>query len=122
MSAHARTYDMGRLDGLAPDFRRCKASVEPVLLNPATGSTPAQNYSWNWEIALDKLRIPWCAYTAPHATMDDIQTSGEYLTYAIRTIYAMAGRKIAIMGQSQGGMSMRWRCASGPTPARWLTT
>jgi hypothetical protein len=84
------------------------ASVEPVLLNPATGSTPAQNYSWNWEIALDKLGIPWCAYTAPHSTMDDIQTSGEYLTYAVRTMYAMAGRKIAIMGQSQGGMSMRW--------------
>jgi hypothetical protein len=31
------------------------AKVEPVLLNPATGVTPAENYSWNWEPALDKL-------------------------------------------------------------------
>jgi hypothetical protein len=84
------------------------AKVEPVLLNPATGVTPAENYSWNWEPALDKLGIPWCTYTAPHATLDNIETSGEYLVYAIRTMSAMAHRKIAVMGHSQGGMSMRW--------------
>jgi hypothetical protein len=84
------------------------AKVEPVLLNPATGVTADENYSWNWEPALAKLGIPWCAYTAPHHTLDDIQTSGEYLVYAIRTMYALAGRKIAILGHSQGGMSMRW--------------
>jgi triacylglycerol esterase/lipase EstA (alpha/beta hydrolase family) len=84
------------------------ATVEPVLLNPATGVTPEQNYSWNWEPALDQLHIPWCAYTAPHNTLDDIQISGEYLVYNIRKMYAMAGRRIAVMGHSQGGMSMRW--------------
>jgi hypothetical protein len=84
------------------------ASKEPVLLNPATGVTPDENYSWNWEPALDKLGIPWCAYTAPFHTLGDIQTSGEYLVYAIRTMYAMAGRRIAIIGHSQGAMSMRW--------------
>jgi triacylglycerol esterase/lipase EstA (alpha/beta hydrolase family) len=82
--------------------------VEPVLLNPATGVTAEQNYSCNWEPALDKLGIPWCAYTAPYHTLGDIPTSGEYLVYAIRTMYAMARRQIAIMGHSQGGMSMRW--------------
>jgi hypothetical protein len=84
------------------------AKVTPVLLNPATGVTAAENYSWNWEPALKKLGIPWCAYTAPNDTLNDIQTSGEYLVYAIRTVYALAGRKIDVMGHSQGGMSMRW--------------
>jgi len=84
------------------------ATVEPVLLSPATGVTADQNFSWNWEPALEKLGIPWCAYTAPHSTLDDISTSGEYLVYAIRTMYALAGRRIAVMGHSQGGMSMRW--------------
>jgi hypothetical protein len=84
------------------------ASKEPVLLNPATGVTPEENYSWNWEPALTQLGIPWCAYTAPYDTLGDIQTSGEYLVYAIRTMYAIAGRPIAIIGHSQGGMSMRW--------------
>jgi hypothetical protein len=41
------------------------AKTEPVLLNPATGVTPDENYSWNWEPALDQLGIPWCAYTVP---------------------------------------------------------
>ncbi|MGI8558676.1 MAG: lipase family alpha/beta hydrolase [Solirubrobacteraceae bacterium] len=84
------------------------ATVAPVLLNPATGVTPDQNYSWNYERSLNALGIPWCAYTAPSHTLDDIQTSGEYLVYAIRTMYAMAHRRIDIVGHSQGGMSMRW--------------
>ncbi len=84
------------------------ARVEPVLLNPGTGSTPTENFGWNWEPALDQLGIPWCAYTAPNYTLGDIPTSGEYLVYAIRTMYAMAHRPIAIVGHSQGGMSMRW--------------
>jgi hypothetical protein len=84
------------------------ATREPVLLNPATGVTVEQNYAWNWEPALTKLGIPWCAYDAPSHTLEDIQISGQYLVYAIRTMYAMAGRKIAVMGHSQGGMSMRW--------------
>ena len=84
------------------------AKVEPVLLNPATGVTVDQNFNWNWEPALTRLGIPWCAYNAPGHTLADIQTSGEYLVYAIRTMHAMAGRRIAVMGHSQGGMSMRW--------------
>jgi pimeloyl-ACP methyl ester carboxylesterase len=84
------------------------AKTEPVLLSPGTGATPTENFGWDWEPALDKLGIPWCAYDAPHQTLGDIQTSGEYLVHAIRTVYALAGRKIAILGHSQGGMSMRW--------------
>jgi hypothetical protein len=92
---------------------QCQPSVagatrEPVLLSPGTGATADQNFSWNYEPQLSKLGIPWCAYHAPQYTLDDIQTSGEYLVYAIRTMYAMAGRRIAIVGHSQGGMSMRW--------------
>lgn len=84
------------------------AKVEPVLLNPGTGTTPTVDFGWNWEPALDRLRIPWCAYTPPHYTLDRIDTSGEYLVYAIRTMHALAHRRIAILGHSQGGMSMRW--------------
>jgi hypothetical protein len=84
------------------------ATIEPVLLNPATGVTPDQNYSWNYERAFTAQHRPWCAVTMPHHTLDDIQTAGEYLVYAIRTMHARAHRRIAILGHSQGGMSMRW--------------
>jgi pimeloyl-ACP methyl ester carboxylesterase len=84
------------------------APGEPVLLNPATGATPEQNYSWNYERAFTARGRAWCAITMPFHTLGDIQTAGEYLVFAIRTMYAAAHRKIAVMGHSQGGMSMRW--------------
>jgi hypothetical protein len=101
-----------------PSVRNAKA--EPVLLNPATGVTPKQNYSWNWEPALDAIGVPWCAYTAPHHTLDDIQVSGEYLVHAIRTEHRLAGRRIAIIGHSQGGMSMRWPLRFWPGTRRMV--
>jgi pimeloyl-ACP methyl ester carboxylesterase len=82
--------------------------LEPVLLDPATAVTPDQNYSWNWETAFTSQGRPWCSVTEPFHTLGDLQTGGEYITYAIRHIYALAGRKVAVLGHSQGGMSMRW--------------
>ena len=104
---------------------RCEATVrhakvEPVLLNPATGATPEENYGPSWEPALDKLGIPWCTYTAPYHTLGDIQLSGQYLTFAIRAVHALAGRRIAVMGHSQGGMSMRWALRFWPDTRRMV--
>ena len=56
-----------------------------MLLNPATGVTPEQNYSWNYERAFTAQGRPWCAVTMPQHTEADIQIAGEYLVYAIRT-------------------------------------
>ena len=80
----------------------------PVLLVPGTGSNPPHNFGWNWEPALNKLGIPWCAVTLPDNALDDIQVAGEYVVNGIRTMYAAAGRRIAVMGHSQGGMVPRW--------------
>lgn len=84
------------------------AGKEPVLLSPATGVTPEQNYSWNYERAFTAQHRPWCAVTMPYRTLGGIQTAGEYLVHAIRVMHARAGRRIAVLGHSQGGMSMRW--------------
>ena len=81
---------------------------EPVLLNPATGVTPAQNYSWNYERAFNQQHRAWCAITVPHHTLGDIQIAGEYIVFGIRHMFHAAHRRIAILGHSQGGMSMRW--------------
>jgi hypothetical protein len=82
--------------------------LEPVLLNPATGVTPEQNFSWNYERAFRAQGRAWCAVTMPYSTEGDIQVAGEYLVYAIRTMHARAARRVAVLGHSQGGMSMRW--------------
>ncbi len=87
------------------------AKVEPVLLIAATGVDSKHNFSWNYEPLFDAKGIPWCTsdqYGKRSTNNTDIQVRGEYLTYAIRRMSRMAGRKIAVMGHSQGGMAMRW--------------
>jgi len=79
-----------------------------VLLVQGTGATAKDNWSWTYEPALNKLSIPWCQIDLPDHATGDIQINGEYVVYAIRTMYARAGRRIAIIGHSQGGMVPRW--------------
>jgi hypothetical protein len=84
------------------------AATTPVLLVPGTDLIPSVNFSWNYERAFTADGIPWCAVTLPYSATGDIQTAGEYVVNAIRTMYASAGRKIDILGYSQGGMVPRW--------------
>lgn len=84
------------------------ASRAPVLLVHGTGANVKDNWSWTYEPALNKLHIPWCAVDLPEHANGDVQTNAEYVVYAIRTMYARAGRRIAIIGHSQGGMLPRW--------------
>ena len=96
------------------------ASRAPVLLVPGTGSTPPDNFGWNYEPALNQRHIPWCAITLPEFANGDIQVAGEYVVYAIRTEYARAGRRIAIIGHSQGGMVPRWALRFWPDTRRMV--
>lgn len=87
------------------------ATVEPVLLTPATGVDSKNNFGWNYERLFDMEGIPWCAsdqFGKRSTNNTNIQVRGEYVVYAIRKMARMAGRKIAVMGHSQGGMVMRW--------------
>jgi len=84
------------------------ATRAPVLLVQGTGANAKDNWSWTYEPALDKLGIGWCAVDLPDHATGDVQVNGEYVVNAIRTMYARAGRPIAIIGHSQGGMVPRW--------------
>jgi triacylglycerol esterase/lipase EstA (alpha/beta hydrolase family) len=84
------------------------ATREPVLLVAGTALTPAANFSWNYERAFSALRLPYCAVTLPDHEMSDIQTAGEYIVSALRTMHQMSARKVDVLGFSQGGMVPRW--------------
>lgn len=99
------------------------AKREPVLLLPATGVDSEHNFSWNYENLFDQKGIPWCAsdQAGQRSTNNtNIIKRGDYMTYAIRKMHRMAGRKIAVMGHSQGGMAMRWSLRFWPDTRRMV--
>jgi hypothetical protein len=84
------------------------ATRDPILLVPGTNLEPQSNYSWNYERAFSALGRPYCSISLPYDTMGDIQVAGEYIVYALRAMASMAGRKVDVLGFSQGGMVPRW--------------
>jgi triacylglycerol esterase/lipase EstA (alpha/beta hydrolase family) len=91
----------------------CKPGVssrarEPILLVPGTTLRPSENFSWNYERAFGALGLPYCTVELPDSAMGDVQVAGEYVVYAIRRAHALSGRKVQILGYSQGGMVPRW--------------
>jgi triacylglycerol esterase/lipase EstA (alpha/beta hydrolase family) len=84
------------------------AAHPPVLLVPGTTLNPATDFSYGWEPTLRQLGYPYCTINLPGNAMADIQTAGEYVVSAIRTMHAAYGGRIDIIGHSQGGMVPRW--------------
>lgn len=96
------------------------ASRAPVLLVQGTGATAKDNWSWTYEPALDKLRVPWCEIDIPDHATQDLQRNAEFVVYGIRTMHRRAGRRIAIIGHSQGGMLPRWALRFWPETRRMV--
>jgi triacylglycerol esterase/lipase EstA (alpha/beta hydrolase family) len=96
------------------------ATRSPVLLSPGTALTSEEAFGWNYEPALTRLGIPWCALDSPDHTLADIQDIGEYFTFAIRHMHRLSGRKVSIVGHSQGGMNFRWALRYWPDVRRMV--
>ena len=84
------------------------AHREVVLFVHGTTVTPRENFSWNWFPAMKKLGWPFCYVTEPNHAMSDAQISAEYVVFAIRHVYMISGRKVDIVGHSQGGIEPRF--------------
>src|SRR3954447_7626214 len=94
------------------------ASRNPLLLIPGTNLDPGPNFSWNYERALAALGWPYCTVTLPDHTLGDSQVAAEYVVYALRTMAHSAGRKVDVLGYSQGGMLPRWALRFWPDTRR----
>ncbi|KXP11843.1 esterase/lipase family protein [Tsukamurella pseudospumae] len=86
-----------------------KDGPEPVLLIPGTASTPESAFGWNSMKAFREEGTPFCSVTLPDEANADIQRSAEYVVHALRKMNSSSGKKVQIVGWSQGG---------GPLP-RW---
>lgn len=82
------------------------ATSEPALFVTGTGATGEQGYLIG-KGAFDAFGHPVCDVDFPDYTTADIQVSVQYLVYAIRRMYQESGRRIAIVGISQGGLLPR---------------
>lgn len=82
--------------------------LAPVLFLHGTTSNSRANWSWNWDRAMDLAKRPHCDLDSPNGATGDIQVSAEYVVNAIRTMHTRGGKKISIVGHSQGGMVGRW--------------
>jgi hypothetical protein len=81
---------------------------EPVLLVHGTFTNADENWAWNYRVALPADGYDVCWVTLPNRSLDDIQVASEYVVHAVRTIKANSGKKVDIIGHSQGGLEPRW--------------
>jgi triacylglycerol lipase len=51
---------------------------------------------------------PVCTVALPHRAELDLQVSVEYVVHAVRAAHSRSGRRIAVIGHSQGGVLIPW--------------
>lgn len=81
---------------------------EPVLLVHGTIATASENWGWNYQRVLPTKGFDTCIVQMPNRSLDDIQASSEYVVNAIRRVNEWSGRKVDVIGHSQGGLQPRW--------------
>ncbi|WP_370937375.1 esterase/lipase family protein [Amycolatopsis sp. cg13] len=101
----------------------CDGSVTPsagreaALLVHGTGGDPHGYWGWNYERALPKAGFGVCTVALPDRAIGDPVISAEYVVYAARFAYQQSGRKIAMIGHSQGGTLVAWAAKFWPDVA-----
>lgn len=87
----------------------------PVLLVHGTFTAGPEQYSWTYVPLLDARGYDVCTVTYPDRGLGDQQVSAEYVVNAIHQVYAASGRKIAMIGHSQGATMPRWALKYWPS-------
>lgn len=80
----------------------------PVLLVHGTGSTAQESWAHTFAKTLPLDGHDACTIDLPARALGDIQVAAEYVVVAIRDEAARSGRRIDIVGHSQGGVEPRW--------------
>lgn len=80
----------------------------PVLLVHGTFTYGWEQYDWSYGPVLESMGFDVCTVTYPDRGLGDLQISAEYVVNALRRIHAESGRKVAMVGHSQGALMPRW--------------
>jgi hypothetical protein len=80
------------------------AAQPPVILVHGTGSSPEESFSFGYAHALPSLGFPVCTVRLPAHGLVDMQRSFEYVVHAIREVARRSGRRVSLVGHSQGAV------------------
>jgi triacylglycerol lipase len=87
----------------------------PVLLVHGTFTAGYEQYEWTYIPLLAERGFDVCTVTYPDRGFGDQQISAEYVVNALRRIHAQTGRKLAMIGHSQGAGMPRWALKFWPS-------
>ncbi|WP_205527314.1 esterase/lipase family protein [Solimonas sp. K1W22B-7] len=79
-----------------------------VLLVHGTFTAGFEQYDWTYKPLLVARGYDVCTVTYPDRGLGDAQISAEYVVHALRQMRARSGRKVAMIGHSQGVAVPRW--------------
>ena len=88
---------------------------EPVLLVHGTGTHGHEQYDWNYLLVMPDLGFDVCVLTYPDRGFGDQQVSAEYVAHAVITMHEATGRKVDLVGHSQGASMPRWAMRFWPS-------
>lgn len=87
-----------------PGIQRRKA----VVLLSGTGFTTEENWGWGHERALSQAGFAVCTVELVARSMVSIYNQADYVVYAVRKAHRLSGRKVSVIGYSQGGSHPLW--------------
>ena len=93
---------------LACEGKIAGARRDPVLLVHGTFGDGAINWGWNYQRVLPTRGRAACTVDLPAKGTGDVQLASEYVVHAIRSLARRSGRRVAVIGHSQGGLETRW--------------
>jgi triacylglycerol lipase len=97
--------DLDRAVRCPPAF---SGAHEPVLFVHGTAGRPEDHWALGYQKILPDQGFDVCTVRLPLLALGDIQTAAEYVVHAVRAIAAKSGKKVDVIGYSQGGLEPRW--------------
>ncbi|RMZ86909.1 hypothetical protein DV736_g5858, partial [Chaetothyriales sp. CBS 134916] len=98
------------------DFKFSQDGKTPVILVPGTGSYGGETYAQNYAklLAASSFGDPvWL--NVPGRMCDDTSKNAEYVAYTINYISTRCRKKVAVVGWSQGSLSIQWSLKYWPS-------
>ncbi|KAK0534886.1 hypothetical protein OC834_001733 [Tilletia horrida] len=91
------------------------AAKNPILLVPGTGNTGSESFDSNYVILTRNLGYQPCYISPPPFMLNDSQINAEYVVNAVSRLNAASGKKIPVLGWSQGNLIIQWALTFFPS-------